>query len=79
MISGNLKIQVAHSLDIEPYSLPFVFGHQRNKYKTLFRAALIRAARCYTTVFDFPNEFQHLQLSFRHNRFITNQRFWLFV
>ncbi|CAF4111298.1 unnamed protein product [Rotaria sordida] len=30
-IDGELKTQVAHNLNTEPYSLPFVFGHQRQK------------------------------------------------
>ncbi|CAF2796130.1 unnamed protein product [Rotaria sp. Silwood2] len=71
-ISGNLTLQVAHNINIEPYSLPFGFGRQRYKYKTLFRIALIPAIRCYTNVSDFTNKLQHLQLSFRHDRFVND-------
>ncbi|CAF4059560.1 unnamed protein product, partial [Rotaria sp. Silwood2] len=69
---GDLKIQVAHDLNIEPYSLPYVFGHPRNRYQTLLRAALLRATRCCTNVVDFANELQHIQLSFQYNRFTND-------
>jgi hypothetical protein len=68
-IDGNLKIQVAHDLNTESYSLPYVFGHPQHQYETLSRAALIRAVRCCTNVFDFVNELEDIQLSFQHNRF----------
>jgi hypothetical protein len=68
-MDGDLKIQVAHDLNTDPYSLPYVFGHQRHKYATLPEAALIRAVRCCTNVFDFANELEDIQLSFQYNRF----------
>jgi hypothetical protein len=68
-IDGTLKTKVAKDIDTEPHSLPFVFGHRRNKYKTLLRAALIRATRSCAHVSDFVNEFEGIQISFHHNRF----------
>ena len=65
----NLKIQVAHHLNIEPYALPYIYGHPRNKYRTLIRSALLRATRCYDNVSDFANELIDIQLSFKHNQF----------
>ncbi|CAF4873205.1 unnamed protein product, partial [Rotaria sp. Silwood2] len=67
--NGDLKTQVNHNRNTEPYSLPYVVGHPRNSYHTLFRATLLRATRCYAQVFDFVNELQDIQLSFQYNRF----------
>ena len=64
-----LRTKVAHQLSIDPYSLPYIFGHARNNYRTLLRAALLRAVRCYINVFDFANELNDLQLSFQNNHF----------
>ena len=68
-MDGDLKIQVAHDLNTDPYSLPYVFGHRGHQYSTLPEAALIRAVRCCADVFDFANELEDIQLSFQHNRF----------
>ncbi|CAF2907439.1 unnamed protein product [Rotaria sp. Silwood2] len=68
-LDGNLKIQVVHQLNTEPYALPYVVGHSRHKYHSLIRVALLRATRCYTYVFDFVNELEDIQLSFQYNRF----------
>ena len=68
-MDGDLKTQVVHNLNIEPYALPYVFGHRQYQYTTLLRAALIRAARCYVNVFDFANELEDLQLSIQYNKF----------
>jgi hypothetical protein len=68
-IDGHLKFQVAHELDTEPYSLPYVFGHHRHRYSTLARAALIRAVRCCANVSDFANELQDIQFAFQSNGF----------
>ena len=68
-LDGDLKIQVAHDLDIEPYALPYVFGHPRHQYSTLPRATLVRAVRCYTDVSHFANELKDLRLSFEYNGF----------
>ena len=68
----NLKIQIAHDLNVEPYALPYLFGHSPNKYQTMLRMALLRAVRCYANVSDFANELLGLQLSFLHNRFSNN-------
>ena len=68
-IDGALKIQVAHDLNTDPYSLPYVFGHRGQKYSTLPAAAFIRAARCCADVFEFANELEDIQLSFQYNRF----------
>jgi hypothetical protein len=68
-IDGDLNIQVAHDVDTEPYSLPYVFGHRRHQYSTLPRAALIRAVRCCADVARFANELEHLRLSFEYNGF----------
>ena len=65
----NLKIQIAHDLNVEPYALPYLSDHSPNKYQTMLRMALLRAVRCYTNVSDFANELLGLQLSFLHNRF----------
>jgi hypothetical protein len=70
ILCGDLKIQVPHDLYTEPYSLPYIFGHQqRHKSRTLARAAFIRATRCYANVPDFANELQDIQLSFQYNKF----------
>lgn len=69
---GTLRTDVAKNVDTEPYSLPFVFGHRRNKSKTLLRASLIRAARCCANVQDFANEWEDLQLSFQCNGFSSD-------
>jgi hypothetical protein len=67
---GDLKIHVANNLNIEPYALPYVFGHHpQHQYDTLLRAALIRATQCCADVFDFANELEDLELSFQYNRF----------
>ena len=68
-LDGALKIQVAHDLDIEPYALPYVFGHPRHQYSTLPRAALMRAVRCCADVSRFANELEDLRLSFEYNGF----------
>jgi hypothetical protein len=68
-LNGDLKIQVAHDLDIEPYALPHVFGHPRHQYSSLPRAALIRAVRCCADVSRFANELEDLRLSFEYNGF----------
>ena len=69
---GTLRTDVAKNVDTEPYSLPFVFGHRRNKFQTLLRASLIRAARCCANVLDFASEWEDLQLSFQYNRFSSD-------
>ncbi|CAF2890422.1 unnamed protein product [Rotaria sp. Silwood2] len=71
-IDGNLKFQVAHDLNTDPYSLPYVFGHQSHDYSTLPREVLIRAIQCYAIVSDFANELEDIQLSFQYNRFEKN-------
>ncbi|CAF2890491.1 unnamed protein product [Rotaria sp. Silwood2] len=68
-MDGDLKTQVVHQLNIDSYSLPYVFGHPRKKIHTLFRAALLRATRCYAKVSDFATELQRIQSSFQYNRF----------
>lgn len=68
-LDGDLKTQVAHDVDIEPYSLPYVFGHPRHQYSTLPRAALMRAVRCCADVSRFANELEDLRLSFEYNGF----------
>ena len=68
-LDGDLKIQVAHDLDIEPYALPYVFGHPRHQYSTLPRATLVRAVRCCVDVSRFANELEDLRLSFEYNGF----------
>jgi hypothetical protein len=81
-IYGDLKTQVAHHLNTEPYSLPYVFGHQQRQYRTLARAALIRATQCYINVSDFANELKEIQLSFQYNRFADDffiYKFQLFL
>ncbi len=81
-IDGDLKIEVAHDLNTEPYSLPYVFGHPQHQYSTLPRVAFMRAARCYSNVFDFANELHDIQLSFQYNGFQTDffiEKFQLFL
>ena len=68
-IDGDLKIQVAHDLNIEPHTLPYVFGHPRHQYSTLPRAALMRAVQCCADVSRFANELDDLRLSFEYNRY----------
>jgi hypothetical protein len=68
-LDGDLKIQAAHNLGIEPYALPFVFGHPRHQYSSLPRAALMRAVRCCADVSRFANELEDLRLSFEYNGF----------
>ena len=66
----NFEGRVAHHVNTDSNSLPYVYGHhQWHEYSILLRTVLIRAARCCTDVFDFANEFQHTQLSFEYNRF----------
>jgi len=31
-VDGDLKINMAHDLNTEPYSLPFVYGHSRHDF-----------------------------------------------
>ena len=69
-MEDNLKVQVAHHLNAEPYVLPYIYGYPRNKYRTVIRSALLRATRCYQNVSDFANELLDIQLSFKHNRFL---------
>ena len=64
-----LRTEVVHDLNIEPYSLPYVFGHPPKNCRTLLRATLIRAVRCYHNVLDFANELFDIELSFQHNGF----------
>ena len=81
-LDGDLKIQVAHELDIEPYALPYVFGHPRHQYASLPRAALMRAVRCCADVSRFANELEDLQLSFEYNGFEADfftDKFQLFL
>ena len=66
---GHLRIEVAHDLSTEPYTLPYVFGYSKHHSRTWPRAAFIRAVRCCASVFDFANELEDMQLSFEHNRF----------
>ena len=63
------RTEVVHESSIEPYSLPYLFGHPRNNYRTLLRAALLRAVRCYINVFDFANKLKDLQMFFQNNNF----------
>ena len=65
----NLKIQIAHDLNVELYALPYLFGHPPNEYQTMLRMALLCVVRCYANVSDFANELLGVQLSFLHNRF----------
>jgi len=79
---GDLKIQVAHNVDIEPHALPYVFGHPRHQYSTLPRATLVRAVRCCTDVSHFANELEDLRLSFEYNGFEADffrDKFQLFL
>ena len=81
-LDGDLKIQVAHDLDIEPYALPYVFGHPRHQYSSLPRAALMRAVRCCADVSRFANELEDLRLSFEYNGFeedFFNDKLQLFL
>ncbi|CAF3924385.1 unnamed protein product [Rotaria sordida] len=66
---GNLEIKVAHDWNVEPYALPYIFGHPRHNYLTLIRASLIRAICCYTYVLDFMCEVDYLQKSMEYNQF----------
>jgi hypothetical protein len=66
-IDGDLKIQINHDSNTEPYALPYIYGHQFNNYHTLARAAFIRATRCYTNIYEFANEFEDIQLAFLNN------------
>lgn len=36
---GTLRTEVVHDLGIQPYSLPYLFGHTRNNYRTSLRNA----------------------------------------
>ncbi|CAF4347656.1 unnamed protein product, partial [Rotaria sordida] len=66
---GNLEIKVAHDWNVEPYALPYIFGHPRHNYLTLIRAILIRAICCYAYVLDFIDEMEYLQKSMEYNQF----------
>jgi len=68
-IYGDLKTKVAKNVDTAPYSIPYVFGHRQGDHSTLFRAAMIRAIRCCSDLFEFMNEYDDIQFSFRHNGF----------
>lgn len=69
---GDLKIEVAHNLTVEPYALPYVVGHPRNRYQILLRAALLRAVKCCQSISDFVQEVENIEASFRHNQFMNN-------
>ena len=81
-INGDLKTQVAHDLNTDPYALPYVFGHTRHQYQTLPRATFFRAIRCYANVSDFASELEYMEFSFQYNRFPKNflmHKFQLFL
>lgn len=67
--NGQFKAQVALHSETEHYSLPYVFGHSLESYVKLFRAALLRIARCYTDVNLFASALGVIQLSFQYNGF----------
>ena len=79
---GHLVAQIAHHLDTEPYSLPYVYGNERMSYAELIQAILVRATRCCTTLSDFTKELKQLRFSFRYNGFqeqFADDRIQLFL
>ena len=65
----ELETQVNHESKVEPYALPYVHDHPPDRYSTLIRAAMIRAARCCSDIYEFQQEWQYIELSFTINNF----------
>ena len=64
-----IEAQINHQSNAEPHALPYIDNHSYNNYEKLFRAALIRAARCCLDIYDFQQERQYIELSFALNHF----------
>ena len=67
----ELETQVNHESKAEPYALPYIYDHPPDRYSTLIRAAMIRAARCCSDIYEFQQEWQYIELSFAINNFPT--------
>jgi hypothetical protein len=65
----ELETGVNHESKVEPYALPYVHDHPPHRYSTLIRAAMIRAARCCSDIYEFQQERHHIELSFTINNF----------
>jgi hypothetical protein len=65
----ELETKVNHESKVEPYALPYVYDHPPDQYSTLIRAAMIRAARCCSDIYEFQKEWQYIELSFNINNF----------
>ena len=65
----ELETQVNHESKVEPYALPYVYDHSPDQYSTLIRAAMIRAARCCSDIYEFQQERHYIELSFTINNF----------
>ena len=65
----ELETQVNHESKAEPYALPYVNDHPPDRYSTLIRAAMIRAAGCCSDIYEFQQERQYIELSFTINNF----------
>jgi hypothetical protein len=65
----ELETQVNHDCKAEPYALPHVYDHPPERYSTLIRAAMIRAARCCSDIYEFQQERHYIEFSFTINNF----------
>jgi len=68
----ELETQVNHESKAEPYALPYIYDRPSDMYSKLIRAALIRAARCCSDIYEFQQERQYIELSFTINHFPTS-------
>ncbi|CAF1316526.1 unnamed protein product [Adineta steineri] len=69
---SELETQVNHESNVEPYVLPFIYNHPSHMYNKLIRAALIRATLCCSSIYEFQQERQYIELSFKINHFPDN-------
>ena len=62
--NGELFTRVHQELTKQRYTLPYVSGHPKWNYANWFRAALIRAVCCCSSIDDFQQERIRLELTF---------------
>ncbi len=55
-----------------PHPHPYIYDQPSDMYSKLIRAALIRAARCCSDIYEFQQERQYIELSFTINHFPTS-------
>ena len=61
--NGQLTTSVFYKPTAEPYILPYTSDHPRHVHRTIPYAALLRAARIYSTVYDFTIERIRIDMS----------------